>query len=96
MVEIIQEYTTDALGDYCAFNIFLDRKRCKIKLLLGSLMDRKNMAFDRLVKKINNYFLLEYLCAMLESQGLWCEEMCENGHNCRIKQVLKRLDHFCW
>ena len=54
MVEILQEYSTNDLDLY-GYNEFITDNLCKIKINLGSLMDRKNMSFKKLVKKINRW-----------------------------------------
>lgn len=96
MFKLIQEYSTESSEDMYAYNQFTRCDSCEIKIFLGSLMDRKNMAFDKLVKKINSFFLLEFVCAFMGSQQIWSENLCENGHICRIKQALKKADYFLW
>jgi hypothetical protein len=67
---------------------------CEIKIHLGSLMDRKNMAFKKIFKRINNVFLLEFLCAFLGSEGLWDESLCEREGSCNITKTLERMNYF--
>jgi len=97
MLEIIQEYSTKDM-DWYAYNMFLNDNEtvCKIKIHLGSLMDRKNMAFKKLVKKIDSFFLLEFVCAIMRSEDLWKEGTCGDGYDCNIKKILKKLDYFTW
>ena len=95
MVEILQEYSTDDLDLY-GYNEFITDNLCKIKINLGSLMDRKNMSFKKLVKKINSFFLLEFTCALLRAEGLWDERLCGDGYNCNIKETLKKINYFIW
>lgn len=94
-LEIIQEYSTEDMEWY-GYNMFLTEDICEIKIHLGSLMDRKNMSFKKLVKKIDSYFLLEFLCANLRAEQLWSQKMCGDGVDCNIKQTLKKLDYFQW
>lgn len=94
-LEIIQEYSTEDMEWY-GYNMFLTEDICEIKIHLGSLMDRKNMSFKKLVKKIDSYFLLEFLCANLRAERIWSQETCGDGVNCNIKQTLKKLDYFQW
>ncbi len=91
-LEIIQEYSTDVLDHY-GYNMLISEGLCKIKINLGSLMDRKNMAFKKLFKRINNVFLLEFLCAFLGSEGLWDKSLCGEKGMCHIKETLKKVNN---
>ena len=92
-MEIVQEYSTEDL-DAFAYNKFITEDLCEIGIHLGSLMDRKNMAFSKLVKKIDSFFLLELICASLEADDLWDGKLCLDGYNCGIKQTLEKINYF--
>ena len=94
-MHVIQEYSTEDI-DWYGYNMFISDDICKIKIHLGSLMDRKNMAFKKIWKKINSYFLLEFTCALLRDEGLWDENLCGDGYNCNIKNCLKKINYFLW
>ena len=91
-LEIIQKYSTEVL-DYYGYNMLISEGICEIKIHLGSLMDRKNMSFKKLFKRINSVFLLEFLCAFLGSEDLWDESLCGKGR-CHIKEILKKVNNF--
>ncbi len=57
-------------------------------------MDRKNMSFKKIVKKINSFFLLEFLCAFLRFENFWEDGLCGDGINCNIKEILKKINYF--
>lgn len=94
-LEIIQKYSTIDHHWY-GYNLFLNKDTCEIKIHLGALMDRKNMSFQKLVKKIDSFFLLEFVCAIMRKEELWDNKLCGDGFNCNIKETLKKLNYFIW
>lgn len=93
-MEVIQKYLIDGDNTKYGFNSFINKNLCKIEINLNSIMERKNMAFKKIVKKINDIFLLEFLCAFLDYEGLWSEKLCGDGYNCNIKKILKKISFF--
>ena len=79
--EIIQHYTI-IQSENPAYNDKLINNFYKIEISLTTLLLRKNMAFKKIWKKINYYFTLEFLCVILQEQGLWKENLCNNGSIC--------------
>ncbi|MBD3253973.1 MAG: hypothetical protein GF383_02720 [Candidatus Lokiarchaeota archaeon] len=82
-------HLSTAKSNYCAFNQKISENTYKIEILLGSILTRKNMAFHLLVKKIDYYFLLEFLCAILQELNLWDRKMCNNGINCNLAKTIR-------
>lgn len=87
--EIIQNYVADN-KEKCSFNDFIRPECYKIEICLNQLVSRKNMSFKRLVRKLNNIFLLEYLCVVLQDEALWLRKQCKSGpkFNCGIQTVI--------
>jgi len=91
-VDINQIYLPEK-GDCFAINEFIEENRYKIEIYLGSLMSRKNMAFHLLVKKINHFFLLEFICVLLQEQGLWYKKLCREERSCNIEKAILCMRH---
>ena len=72
----------------CGLNDLIKDNRYKIEIYLGSLMSRKNMAYQLIVKKINYYFLLEFVCVILQEQGIWHQKLCKEKGLCNIEKVI--------
>ena len=96
MVEIVQSYKIDEDLDNYGYNQFIREDLCEIRIFLGSLMDRKNMAFKKLVKRLHEIFLLEFICADLQAQGLWNKSLCGKGTVCNIRKTLHKINYFLW
>ncbi|MFX1392218.1 MAG: hypothetical protein ACFFAH_01470 [Promethearchaeota archaeon] len=91
--DVKQIYLTEK-SEYCAVNELIENNHFKIEIHLGSLMSRKNMAFKQLVKKINYYFLLEFICVNLQEQGLWDQKLCNNKTRCSIEKIIRFMGYF--
>ena len=87
--ETIQEYNLVENENY-AYNQFISTGKCRIGINLGSLMDRKNMSFEKIVDRVNSFFLLEFVCAFIDSEGQWSPSLCADGYSCNIKKILKK------
>lgn len=94
-MEIVQEYKTDGDLDKYGYNLFLNENLCEIGIHLTSLMDRKNMSVKKWVKKIDSVFLLEYICAFLDSEGFWSKKLCGDD-TCNIRKTLEKVNYFLW
>jgi hypothetical protein len=90
-VKLVQYYSIKK-RKYPAYNTMGENNSVKIEISLSSLMSRKNMAFNQLVNRINKYFLLEFVCVILQEQGLWSKQLCNNGSLCNIQRVISSLN----
>jgi hypothetical protein len=90
-VKVLQYYSTNKLK-YPAYNEIIDKNFFKIEISLSVLMLRKNMAFNQLLNRINKYFLLEFICVILQEQGLWNKKFCNNGSVCNIQKIISPLN----
>ena len=57
-------------------------------------MNRKNMSFNQIVKRINYFFLVEFVCIILQEQGIWDIELCNNGSVCNIQKTISTVNSF--
>ena len=90
-VKVLQYYSTNK-RKYPAYNEITDKNLFKIEISLSALMSRKNMAFKQLLNRINKYFLLEFICVILQEQGLWNKKFCNNGSVCNIQKIISPLN----
>ena len=90
-VKVVQNYSINK-RKYPAYNTMEENNSAKIEISLGSLMSRKNMAFNQLLNRINKYFLLEFVCVILQEQGLWNKQLCNNGSLCNIQRIISSLN----
>ena len=90
-VEILQYYYIDKLKN-SAYNQEINKNLFKIEISLGALLSRKNMAFNQIVNKINKYFLLEFICVILQEQRLWRKKYCNKGSICNIEKMLPAMN----
>ena len=90
-IEIYQRYSID--NDYhLSFNDIISANHYLINICLKSLMLRKNMAFNNIMKRINDVFLLEFLCVILQEQNLWTPKLCNGGKYCNIKKAIHLIE----
>ena len=90
-VKVVQFYSINK-RKYPAYNTMGENNSVKIEISLSSLMSRKNMAFNQLLNRINKYFLLEFVCVLLQEQGLWNKKLCNNGSLCNIQRVISSVN----
>ncbi len=91
-VNIIQTYSTEQQKSN-ATNEEIKDKEFEIILNLKRIMKRKNMSIKKLATRIDYYFLLELLCVILQEQGLWSENLCNNGFSCNISRILRKIGY---
>jgi len=84
---ILQKYLIDN-KEHSALNEFLRKDCYKIEISLNALLLRKNMAFNKIVRYLNYFFLIEFICVILQEQGLWSPEICSGGKFCNIKRII--------
>lgn len=89
--KVFQYYSTN-IQKHIAYNELVGEDFFKIEISLSGLLSRKNMAFNQLLNRINKYFLLEFLCVILQEQGLWDKKFCNNGSVCNIQKVISTLN----
>lgn len=53
------------------------------------MIDRKNMSIEKIIKRINGYFLVEFICATLRDMNIHDKRMCNDDNRvCVIKRLL--------
>ena len=91
-VDITQLYTL-LKTENPAYNEKINDNSYRIEISLATLMLRKNMAFKKIWKKVDYYFILEFLCVLLQDQGLWSEHLCNNGSICKIQKIMMLMNN---
>ena len=89
--EISQRYSID--NDFhVSYNDIIGTDHYLIEICLKSLMLRSNMPFNNIMKRIDNLFLLEFLCVILQEQNLWTHNLCNGGKYCNIKKAMHLIE----
>ncbi len=91
MTEVFQNYKPDN-EEHFSYNELITDNYYKIEICLKCLMLRKNMSFKNIMKQINYFFLLEFLCVILQEQDLWTPKICNGGSYCNIKKAINVIE----
>jgi len=92
-LKVIQHYSI-CLNNCSGYNEEIQKDIYKIEISLSDLMSRRNMCFNQLLNRINYFFLVEYLCVILQEQGLWHVNLCNNGSVCNIQKTVSKMYSF--
>lgn len=89
-LRIDQFYSTEFSDAYGTNEIIAD-KLYKLDIFLVNLMTRKNMAYKKVARRIDFYFLVEFICVLLQEEGIWNQKYCGTGVNCNIQKTIKKM-----
>lgn len=75
--------------EHDAYN-YIEGNEIHIEVNLPNVHRRKNMAFHKFVKELEYYALMEFICALSQVEGVYCESFCR-VYNCKCMQITNKI-----